>query len=77
MFLQKRHKIKGVINSNILGEFRMKKAIVSFVILLMAVFFLAGCAGQKNDKQNIYTGMKHLLIDKSSVSNINFKIENK
>lgn len=31
----------------------MKKAIVSFVILLMAVFFLAGCAGQKNDKQNI------------------------
>ena len=25
----------------------MKKAIVSFVILLMAVFFFAGCAGQK------------------------------
>jgi phosphate transport system substrate-binding protein len=53
MFLQKRHKIKGVINSNILGEIRMKKAIVSFVMLLTAVLFLAGCAGQKSDKQNI------------------------
>lgn len=31
----------------------------------------------KNDEQSIYTGMKHLLIDKSSVSNINFKIDNK
>lgn len=47
MFLQKRHKIRGVINSNILGELRMKKAIVSFVILLMAVFFLRAVQDKK------------------------------
>lgn len=31
----------------------------------------------KNDEQSIYTGMRHLLIDKSSVRNVNFKIDNK